>query len=115
MALPASNSDNVSRPAVNFVFLIRVILPFVLAPRKRIKILHPRGGKHDLTTLIQTRKKASRLYLQQQKEWHKCIKKSIYLSHASRTACNLPALPRSSSPNDLPHGASMLFPTHLHF
>src|SRR6266404_4489127 len=81
MALAASNSENVSRPAVNFVFLIRVSLPFVPASRKQIKILPSRGGERDLTTLIQTRKRASRLYLQQQKEWHKCIKKSIYLSH----------------------------------
>src|SRR6266853_252220 len=49
-ALAASSRENASRPAPNFVFFIRVSFPFVLASRKQIKILHSRGGKHDLTT-----------------------------------------------------------------
>jgi hypothetical protein len=40
MALATSNRE-VSNPAVNFVFLIRVYFPFVLASRKRIKTFIP--------------------------------------------------------------------------
>src|SRR5712664_1567208 len=89
MALAASNNENVSRPAVNLVFLIRVSFPFVLASRKRIKILHSRRGKHDLTTFCLTRERASGLYPRRQKKWLKCIKKSIYLSHRFFTACGI--------------------------
>jgi hypothetical protein len=65
-ALAASNNEMVKRFAMDFVLVIRVSFPFVLPSRKRTKTLHSRRGKHDLTTPIQTKKRASRLYLQQQ-------------------------------------------------
>src|SRR5438874_13023011 len=76
MALAASNRENVSSPAVSFVFLIRVHFPFVFAPRKRIKTIIP-AEESVIWRLSFDKEEDVQVAFPAIKELHECIGKSI--------------------------------------